>query len=64
MNDERTAAEWIKEIRERTGLSQAKFGARYGIPMRTVQDWERGVRTPPPYVVTMLDMLVKKETDA
>lgn len=64
MNDERTAAERIKEIRERTGLSQAKFGARYGIPMRTVQDWERGVRTPPPYVVTMLDMLVKKETDA
>lgn len=36
-----TAAE-IKTVRRRTGLSQAAFAARYGINLRTLQDWEQG----------------------
>lgn len=51
----------IKEIRMLTGLSQQKFGNKYGIPLRTVQDWEREVRTPPPYVVTLLERVVKED---
>lgn len=59
-----TSAERIKEIRQRTGLSQVKFCEAYGIPRRTLEDWERGINNPPEYVIRMLDMLVKKETDA
>lgn len=51
----------IKEIRDLTGLSQQKFGDRYGIPLRTIQSWELGERTPPSYVVTLLERTVKLE---
>ena len=48
----------IKAIRAKTGLSQAKFAAAYHIPMRTLQDWERAVRTPPDYVIELLEYRV------
>ena len=51
----------IKEIRALTGLSQTKFGDRYQIPMRTIQDWEAGKRVPPEYVVTLLERVVKED---
>lgn len=54
----------IKEIRTLTGLSQVKFGERYSIPMRTIQDWEAGARKPPEYVVTLLERVVKEDFEA
>ena len=36
-----TAAE-VRAIRRRRGLSQAAFAARYGLNLRTLQDWEQG----------------------
>lgn len=56
-----TPAEQIKSIRSSTGMSQARFSAAYEIPIRTIQDWERGIRTPPPYVIKLLDLATKKE---
>lgn len=44
----------VKELRARTGLSQAAFCARYLIPRRTLEDWEAGRRDPPPYVRQLL----------
>ncbi|MCC8101628.1 MAG: helix-turn-helix domain-containing protein [Clostridiales bacterium] len=44
----------IKEMRSLLGLTQAEFGAKYNIPIRTIEDWERGVRTPPQYVLELL----------
>ena len=44
----------IKEIRQSTGLSQTKFGEALNIPMRTVQDWERGLRQCPEYVTELI----------
>src|SRR5262245_46362850 len=32
----------VKAIRRRSGLSQAGFAARYGLNLRTLQDWEQG----------------------
>jgi putative transcriptional regulator len=32
----------ISDLRKTLGLSQAKFAARFGLNMRTVQDWEQG----------------------
>lgn len=49
----------IKEIVELTGLSQAEFAKKYGIPKRTVESWLMGERKPPAYVISMLEKMVK-----
>jgi putative transcriptional regulator len=36
----------VKAIREKTGLSQERFGAAFGIPLGTLRHWEQGLRTP------------------
>ena len=36
----------VASIRERYGLSQAKFAALLGISVRTLQNWEQGRRQP------------------
>lgn len=51
----------IKELRAGTGLSQAKFSEKYGIPERTIQDWEAEKRTPPDYVIDMLAYIIADE---
>ena len=42
--------EALKAARAATGLSQQKLADRTLIPKRTIEDWERGKATPPPYV--------------
>lgn len=51
----------IKEIRKLTGLSQEKFSLHYNIPKRTLEDWERGVRKCPQYVLELLERCVKTD---
>lgn len=51
----------ITEIRELTGLDLAKFSRRYNIPYRTLQNWEKGVRKAPQYVVELLEYRIKHE---
>jgi len=34
--------EEVRSIRRQSGLSQAAFAARYGLNLRTLQDWEQG----------------------
>ena len=53
----------IKEMRELLGVSRAEFSRRYMIPTRTLDDWEKGKRTPPPYVITLLERAVKEDKD-
>lgn len=45
-----TFAETLKAARKATGLSQQGIADRMLIPKRTIQKWETGERTPPPYV--------------
>lgn len=51
----------IRDLRKKTGLSQAKFSDKYGIPRRTLEDWETEKRTPPDYVLDMLTFIVASE---
>lgn len=53
----------IKEMRELLGISRAEFSRRYGIPLRTMEDWESGKRTPPPYVINLLERIIKEDAD-
>lgn len=48
----------VKSVRAETGLSQAKFAMGYGIPRRTLEDWERGINDIAPYVLRTLAFAV------
>jgi transcriptional regulator with XRE-family HTH domain len=43
-------AQALKAARAATGLSQQGMADRMLIPKRTIEKWETGERTPPPYV--------------
>lgn len=51
----------VKELRVKTGLSQVKFAAKYGIPRRTIESWEDGSRKPPDYVIDLLERVIESE---
>jgi len=40
------AAQDIRAVRERSGLTQVQFAATFGIGLGTLQKWERGERRP------------------
>jgi putative transcriptional regulator len=44
----------VASIREKTGLSQARFAQLLGVSVRTLQDWEQGRRTPSGAARTLL----------
>jgi putative transcriptional regulator len=44
----------VTTIRERTGLSQAKFAELLGVSVRTLQEWEQGRRAPSGAARTLL----------
>ena len=56
----------IRELREQMGMNRREFSDYTKIPVRTLEDWEAGKRTPPSYVPRLLsyqlkyDELVKK----
>jgi putative transcriptional regulator len=39
-------AAYARGVRGRTGLTQAAFAARIGVPIETVRNWEQGKRSP------------------
>ena len=51
----------VKLMRQETGMTQEEFGKYLGIPGRTIQDWEREVRTPPAYVVRLMAYKLRAE---
>ena len=51
----------IKELRKKTGLSQSKFSAKFGIPVRTLQQWEQGISAPPEYLIRMMAYIMLLE---
>lgn len=44
----------VASVRERTGLSQAKFAQLLGVSVRTLQEWEQGRRAPSGAARTLL----------
>lgn len=54
---EPTPEGWIKELRERSGLSQAAFARRLGVRQQTVSEWETGRYAPRGASLTVLRML-------
>jgi ribosome-binding protein aMBF1 (putative translation factor) len=50
-----------ERIRKILGISRAEFSRRYHIPVRTLEDWDAGKATPPPYVIELLERVVKAD---
>lgn len=49
----------ICKLRRGLGLNQDKFGQLFGIHSMTVSKWERGILTPTPYQVAMMEAFKK-----
>ena len=45
-----TYAEKLHKMRTDAGWSRPKMVERVGVPLRTIEEWEAGNRTPPEYV--------------
>ena len=53
----------VKAVRERLGLSQAKFSARFGFALDAVRNWEQGRRQPDVAARAFL-MVIDREPEA
>ena len=51
----------VKELREQSRMTQAEFSKFLNIPIRTIQEWEQGRRTPPDYVVELIRYKVEAD---
>lgn len=49
------------EIRALSGLTQQAFSEKYGIPKRSIENWEGGKRNPPEYVISLLERVVRED---
>jgi putative transcriptional regulator len=49
----------ITGVREKTGLSQARFAQLLGVSVRTLQEWEQGRRAPSGAARTLLLIAAK-----
>ena len=54
-------AKSIKELRESIGMSRKEFSEHTDIPVRTLEDWEAGRRTPPEYIPRLIAYQLKYE---
>lgn len=51
----------IKALREASGMTQKAFAEYFGIPYRTIQDWNAGLRKCPDYLMELMKYKLKAE---
>lgn len=49
----------IQEFIKTSGMTQKQLSERFGIPKRTIEEWSRGARKCPDYVVRMMDEILR-----
>jgi transcriptional regulator with XRE-family HTH domain len=49
----------IRELRERTGLTQEKFAAKLGVTFPTINRWENGRAKPSPLAMQKIEELLR-----
>lgn len=60
-NTENKEISVVKELCQTFKISQAALSRRFGIPIRTVEDWCAGRRNPPDYVICMMRELLDEK---
>jgi DNA-binding transcriptional regulator YiaG len=53
----------IRELRERTGLTQEKFAAKLGVTFPTINRWENGRAKPSPLALKQIVELLRSMGD-
>jgi len=53
----------IRELRERTGLTQEKFAAKLGVTFPTINRWENGRAKPSPLAMKQIEELLRNMGD-
>ena len=59
MNPQPDISQRIRELRERTGLTQEKFAARLGVTFPTINRWENGRAKPSPLAMQKIEELLR-----
>jgi putative transcriptional regulator len=55
------SSKYIRKLRESLGENRREFSEHIGVPVRTLEDWESGRRTPPEYVPRLIAYQLKYE---
>lgn len=55
------SSKFIRELRDSVKMNRKEFSEHVGIPVRTLEDWEAGRRTPPEYVPRLISYQLKYE---
>ena len=63
MNPQTNISQRIRELRERTGLTQEKFAARLGVTFPTINRWENGRARPSPLAMQKIEELLRSMGD-
>ncbi len=63
MNSQTDISRLVRELRERTGLTQEKFAARLGVTFPTINRWENGRAKPSPLAMQRLEELLRSMGD-
>jgi len=50
----------IKELRDKLGLTQEQFAQKVGVTFPTINNWEKGTRTPHPFLFQRLLEMARK----
>ncbi|MFO7557010.1 MAG: helix-turn-helix transcriptional regulator [Desulfobacterales bacterium] len=59
MNRQADIPRLVRELRERTGLTQEKFAARLGVTFPTINRWENGRAKPSPLAMQKIEELLR-----
>lgn len=51
------------KIRAILGVSRAEFSRRYGIPIRTLENWDAGIRQPPEWLLKLLERVAREDAE-
>lgn len=52
----------IKEIRKEHKITQSELAKITGIPLRTIEDWERGASKPKDYLINLISEFLKSKS--
>ena len=51
----------FKELRQKSGMTQKEFSEYFGMSKRAVEEWDRGARKCPEYLLNLMEYKLKKE---
>ena len=51
----------FKELRKLSGMTQKEFSEYFGIPKRTIENWDCNVNKCPDYLLDLMEYKLRKE---